>query len=124
MRVIKIEPIRTVSDLIRESLLTNQTTDQIVETVALSFPEKSYDSILNQIGVVRHQLRKSKLLEPINHRIHSRHKLTIRALLKGKTNSEILKILKKHYPNIPDKIHKQRICEYRWYLNTGRLNKD
>lgn len=96
--------------------------DQVVEQTLKAFPEFDRDTLLNQIGVELYLLRKRKVVEPLKKgRRYSRHRIIKSDLYKDKTNSQILKHLKRRYPEISEKIHKQRICEYRWFFNRGLL---
>ncbi|RLC34831.1 MAG: hypothetical protein DRZ76_01860 [Candidatus Nealsonbacteria bacterium] len=121
MKIVKVEPIKTKTDLIKECVLNGLDNDGIMDLLSLNYPDDDYDKLLNHIGVIRHQLRKEKRLPTINHRILSRHKLTIKYMTRGETNTQILKRLKKKFPEIEERKLKQRICEYRWHYRQGKF---
>ena len=97
--------------------------EYVIDRVKKVFPRDDILAIENQVSVSLYELRQQGVVEPRKRgQKPSRHSIIKRCLLRDKTNRQTLKHLEKMYPEVSEKIHKQRICEYRWFYNHGLLH--
>jgi len=112
----------TKKDYIKSLFILGLPRDEVIRNTSERYPDYELSKIENQAGVCLYELRRQGVIvpRPVSDK-PSRHTIIKRCLLREKTNRQILKHLKKVYPEIDDKVHKQRICEYRWFFTHGLL---
>jgi DNA-binding transcriptional ArsR family regulator len=113
----------TRKDLIQDLFALGLERETVIEHTKKAFPKDDLYNIENQVGVCLYELRQMGIVPSREKGTRpSRHTITVRGLKRDKTNRQILKHLKKVYPEMDEKIHKQRICEYRWFFNKGLIH--
>jgi len=55
MKIVKVEPIKTKTDLIKECILNGLDNDGIMDLLSMNYPDDDYDKLLNHIGVIRYR---------------------------------------------------------------------
>jgi len=112
----------TKKDFISSLLVMGVARDEVVRQTQTAFKVEDRETVSNQVGVTLYELRKQGLVAPIQKGTRpSRHSIIKRGLERDMKPSSILKHLKKIYPEVSEKIHKQRVCEYRWFYRQGLL---
>ena len=112
----------TRKDFIASQIVLGLPRDKIITSTMKAFETDDRDRISNHVGVTFFELRKEGILPPIEKSEKpSRHSIIKKGLYKDRSNRSILRSLKRKYPEISEKIHKQRIAEYRWSYNHGIL---
>jgi len=109
-------------EFISSLLVLGVARDEIVRQTQEAFKIEDRETVSNQVGVTLFELRKMGLVAPLQKGTRpSRHSIIKRGLERGMKGSSILRHLKKIHPEISEKIHKQRLCEYRWFQRQGLL---
>jgi len=112
----------TQKEFISSQLLSGQDRTTVISNTLLTFNLSDREAVSNYVGVILHTLRKQGLVAPlIKSDRPSRHSLIKKGLYKNKSNKHILNQLRKIYPEISDKIHRQRLAEYSWFYRKGLL---
>jgi len=101
---------------------------KIIELTKVGYPDSSEDDIKNQLAVAKSEIRKEekhedeKILAPLEKSdVPTIHSILIGGLRLSKTNSQLLDDLKKHHSTVDEKKLKQRVYEYRYHYNHGKI---
>lgn len=115
-------------EFIIELLALQMEDEKIVLVTKAGYPESTEEEIKNQLAVAKSEIRKEekdqpdKIIDPIEKSdVPTIHHILIGGLRENKTNSQLLDDLKKHHSTVDEKKLKQRVYEYRYHYNHGKI---
>lgn len=115
-------------EFIVELLALQFTDEKIIELTKAGYPDSTDEDIKNQLAVAKCQIRKEekaddeKILEPIEKSdVPTIHRILLDGLRAGRSNPQLVEDLKKHHSTVDEKKLKQRVYEYRYHFNHGKI---
>jgi len=115
-------------EFIIELIALQMDDEKIVLVTKAGYPESTEEEIKNQLAVAKSEIRKEekhedeKILDPLEKSdVPTIHSILIGGLRLSKTNSQLLDDLKKHHSTVDEKKLKQRVYEYRYHYNHGKI---